>query len=158
MRVNIRKLHPDAVIPQYAKPGDAGMDLTAISVQHDSYGNVTYGTGLSFEIPAGYVGLIYPRSSVYKTGLMMSNSVGVADSGYRGEVFIKFTKNVHLVDNEDPLIVKGSYDPPLGFELYKVGDRVAQIVIMPYPRIQFVERETLSSTERGSGGFGSTGL
>lgn len=143
MIVKIKKLHPDAVIPRYAKPGDAGMDLTATTVKEDDYGNITYGTGLAFEIPEGFVGLVYPRSSVYKTGLFMSNSVGVVDSGYRGEVFIKFTSNL---------------TEELGFPcLYELGDRVGQLIVMPYPKINFIEVEELGETERGDGGFGSTG-
>mgnify|MGYP006379072781 FL=1 len=90
MQVKIKKLHDDAVIPSYAKHGDAGMDLTAISKQYDDHGNVCYGTGLAFEIPKGFVGLLFPRSSNTKKDLVLGNSVGVLDSGYRGEVVFKF--------------------------------------------------------------------
>ena len=90
MKINIKKLHPDAVIPRYAKPGDAGMDLTAVDVSSD-YSCLTYKTGLAIEIPEGYVGLLFPRSSVYKTGQQLSNCVGVIDSGYRGEIMMKFS-------------------------------------------------------------------
>ena len=82
MKVKIKRLHEDAVIPKYAKPGDAGMDITAISFKRDK-DILSYNTGIAIEIPNGYVGLIYPRSSVYKTGLRLCNSVGVIDSGYR---------------------------------------------------------------------------
>tara|TARA_Y100000593_G_C4306252_1_gene335940 strand:+ start:2365 stop:2775 length:411 start_codon:yes stop_codon:yes gene_type:complete len=135
MKVKIKKLHKDAEIPNYSKPGDAGMDLTAISVREE-VGHITYYTGLAMEIPVGYVGLLFPRSSVYKTGQTLANSVGVIDSGYRGEIMLKF-KN--------------------GFGSYNVGDRVGQIIILPYPEIQFEEVETLSLTDRSKGGFGSTG-
>lgn len=80
MEVKIKKLNENAVIPTYAKDGDAGMDLTATSKSFDEYGNVVYGTGLAFEIPKGYVGLLFPRSSNAKTELFLTNSVGVLDS------------------------------------------------------------------------------
>ena len=138
MKIKILKLHSSAVIPKYSKFGDAGMDLTAITVsenqEEENY--ITYHTGLSMEIPIGYVGLLFPRSSVYKTGQSLANSVGVVDSGYRGEIMLKFKK---------------------GFGRYNVGDRVGQIIILPYPAIQFEEVEELSLSDRGEGGFGSTG-
>lgn len=147
MRVNIKKLNSEAVIPTYAKKGDAGMDLTAIkAVKND--GVITYHTGLAIEIPKGYVGLIFPRSSVYKTKLIQSNAVGVIDSSYRGEIMIK-----HYV----PKIVTGRRMFPDYRNIYKVGDRVAQLMIVPYPEIEFTEVEELSTTERGAGGYGSTG-
>lgn len=80
MEVKIKKLNENAIIPTYAKEGDAGMDLTATSKSFDEYGNVVYGTGLAFEIPKGYVGLLFPRSSNAKTDLFLTNSVGVLDS------------------------------------------------------------------------------
>ena len=140
MKVKIKKLHPDAVIPKYAKLGDAGMDLVAISEEwNEYYTMVTYDTGLSIEIPEGYVGLLFPRSSVSKTDLILANSVGVIDSGYRGPIMFKFRYN------EEGMV-------------YDVGDRVGQIIIMPYPQVEFEEVEELSDTERGEGGFGSTGV
>ena len=90
MKIKIKKLHNDAVIPQYAKPGDAGMDLTAVDVSAD-LGYLTYKTGIAIQIPEGHVGLLFPRSSIYKTGQTLSNCVGVIDSGYRGEIMMKFT-------------------------------------------------------------------
>ena len=87
VKVKIKKLHPDAVIPSYAKHGDAGMDMYAVSKgELDKYGNMVYHTGLAMEIPRGHVGLIFPRSSVSKTPHMLRNHVGVIDSGYRGEI------------------------------------------------------------------------
>ena len=80
MKVKIKKLCENAVIPSYAKPGDAGMDLVATSRMFDKYGNVEYGTGLAMEIPEGYVGLIFPRSSISKKDLALTNAVGVIDS------------------------------------------------------------------------------
>lgn len=140
MKIKIKKLHPDAIIPTYANPGDAGMDLTAITEKwNDAYSMVTYDTGLSIEIPEGFVGLLFPRSSISKTILSLSNSVGVIDSGYRGPIMFKFRY------------------PEEGM-VYDIGDRIGQIIIMPYPTIEFEEVEELSSTERGEGGFGSTGV
>ena len=80
MKVRIKKLHKNAVIPFYSKKGDAGLDLTAISKEYDEYGNVVYGCGLAFEIPDGQVGLLFPRSSNAKKDLLNTNSVGVIDS------------------------------------------------------------------------------
>ena len=140
MKVKIKKLHPDAVIPVYAKPGDAGLDLTAISESwNEDDSMVTYDTGLAVEIPEGHVGLLFPRSSVSKTRLNLANSVGVIDSGYRGPVKSVF-------DIKDTSLV-----------FYEKGDRFAQIIILPYPSIEFEEVEELTSTERGEGGFGSSG-
>jgi dUTP pyrophosphatase len=141
MIVKIKKLHENAVIPAYAKPGDAGLDLTATSVVTDEYGNVVYGTGLAIEIPFGYAGLLFPRSSNSKTDLYLTNHVGVVDSGYRGEIMFKYR----------PL------DGILNSKIYQVGERVGQIVILPYPAVSFEEVEQLSDTERGDGGYGSTG-
>lgn len=165
MKVRIKKLHPDSVIPKYAKPGDAGMDLVATSKAYDNDGNVTYGTGLAFEIPEGYVGMLFPRSSNAKKDLVLTNSVGILDSGYRGEVFFKFkptlfyTGDIDLDKNqfEEIVIPQNKDEHYEGISEYIVGDRIGQIIIMPYPSIEFEEVEELSSTERGEGGFGSTG-
>jgi dUTP pyrophosphatase len=139
LKVKIMKLHENAVVPKYSKEGDAGLDLTATQILNEDSQTITYGTGLAFEIPMGYVGLVFPRSSIRKYELQLSNSVGVIDSGYRGEVQATFNK-IHN-----------------GLEIYKVGDRVAQMIILPHPHIDFIETQKLSNTERGSGGFGSTG-
>ena len=90
MKVKIKKLCESAVIPTYAKPGDAGMDLVATSRIFDKYGNVEYGTGIAMEIPEGYVGLLFPRSSICKQDLALANAVGVVDSCFRGEIKFKF--------------------------------------------------------------------
>ena len=91
LQVAIKKLHSNAVIPSYAKPGDAGLDITATSIISNTTFEVTYGTGLAVEIPIDHVGLLFPRSSIRKYDLQLANSVGVIDSGYRGE--IQFTFN-----------------------------------------------------------------
>ena len=146
MQVNIKRLNENAVIPTYAKHGDAGMDLTAISKSYDEHGNVVYGTGLAFEIPMGYVGYVFPRSSNAKKDLILSNSVGVIDSGYRGEVIFKFRPVMPL-----------ERDIEFGPREHEVGDRIGQIIIMPIPHIEFNEVDTLEDSERGQGGFGSSG-
>lgn len=153
MEVKIKKLHKDAVIPKYAHNGDAGMDLVAVSKEIDSDANIVYDTGLAFEIPKGYVGLVFPRSSNAKKDLLLSNSVGVIDSNYRGSVTLKFKANKPI---ETTTILKDK-DKWKWAKVYEVGDRVGQIIIMPYPQIEFVEVEELSKTERGEGGYGSTG-
>ena len=140
MKVKIKKLSPDAVIPTYAKDGDAGMDLVATKITSNTTFDISYGIDLAMEIPKGFVGLVFPRSSIRKYELALTNSVGVIDSGYRGEIQATFKKTNGL----DSLS-------------YKVGDRIAQIMIIPHPDIQFEEADELSDTERGDGGFGSTG-
>jgi dUTP pyrophosphatase len=139
MKVKIKKLDENAVIPEYAKDGDAGMDLTCVKVEN-KVDKVVYSTGLAMEIPEGHVGLLFPRSSIHKKALTLANSVGVIDSGYRGE--IKFIFRAAIAQE---------------FSQYEPGDRVGQIIIMPYPKIEFEEVEELDETERGDGGFGSTG-
>ena len=145
MKVNVKKLDSNAVVPTYAKHGDAGMDLTATSKWYDESGNVCYGTGLAFEIPNGFVGLLFPRSSNTKKDLILGNSVGVTDSGYRGEVVLKFRPVMPL-----------ERDIEFGPREYKIGDRIGQIVIIPVPQIEFNVVDELSTTDRGVGAFGST--
>lgn len=143
MKVRIKKLNDKAVMPTKAHATDAGFDLYCTSKE------VNWGTrllichtGLAFEIPDGYVGLLFPRSSVSNMPLMMANSVGVIDSGYRGEVTAKFN------------ITDTRYT---AFTHYQEGDRIAQMIIIPYPEIEFEEADSLSDSDRGTGGYGSTG-
>lgn len=150
----INKEIPTAPL-QYAKNGDAGIDLTATSKNYDEHGNVVYGTNRAFEIPQGYVGLLFPRSSNSKQDLLLSNSVGVLDSGYRGEVLFKFKPSYRYdTDKHGNYNFDGVY---WDGESYKIGDRIGQLIIMPYPTIEFEESEELSETERGIGSYGSTG-
>lgn len=139
MKVKIKKLNESAVIPKYAKEGDAGLDLTATAYKVNEKGQYIYTSDLALEIPDGYVGLLFPRSSICKKDLEMTNSVGVIDSNYRGPI-----KSVFNPTCEDP-------------EVYELGERFAQLIIIPYPKIEFEEVEELSETERGEGGYGSTG-
>lgn len=155
LNIKVKKLNPNSVLPAYAKQGDAGMDLTATSKSYDDQGNVVYGTGLAFEIPEGYVGLLFPRSSNAKKDLILSNSVGVIDSGYRGEVALKFKPSAYYTVNDG---FRFFTSLPLDFlENYEIGDRIGQIIIMPYPQVQFTEVDELGESERGAGGFGSSG-
>jgi dUTP pyrophosphatase len=143
MVVKFKKLSPNAVTPKYSKEGDAGMDLTITSIISETTTDVTYGFGIALEIPKGFVGLVFPRSSVRKYDLSLTNCVGVIDSGYRGEIQATFKKTNWLKGNDS--------------EKYEVGDRGAQIMLLAYPQIDFVETDNLSETSRGDGGFGSTG-
>lgn len=149
MKVKFKKLHPDAKIPAYSKPGDAGMDLTAISREWkyaSGGGYYEYGTGLAIEIPEGYVGLIFPRSSQSNVNQLLTNHVGVIDSNYRGEIKFRFKPVYQFVRelNEN-------------FDVYEIGHRIGQLIILPYPQIEPVEVDELSETERGENGFGSSG-
>ena len=146
MKIQFKKLVQEAQKPKFGKPGDAGADLVATSVDFSRKNQVVYGTGIAVEIPEGMVGLIFPRSSIRNFDLSMSNSVGVIDSGYRGEIMVTF----NIVHTESHTV----YEP---YKLYEVGDRIAQLVIMPVPLVQYTEVDELSETNRGTGGHGSTG-
>lgn len=147
MEVKIKRLSEDAVIPSYAHDTDAGLDFTATSYEYkEDIDCHVFGTGLALEIPEGHVGLIFPRSSNRKTDVYLTNSVGVVDAGYRGEVMASF-KNRDFEPDVIAQLRKG----------YEIGDRIFQMIILPYPKIKFVEVEELSSTDRGEGGHGSTG-
>lgn len=142
LKVKIKKINENAVIPSYAKHGDMCMDLTAIDYEYNKDMDChIYHTGLAFELPEGYGMLLFPRSSNRKTDSYMANHVGVLDSGYRGELLICF-KNRDFTNRHKP---------------YSVGDRIAQLCILPYPKVQFTEVDELSTSERGEGGHGSTG-
>lgn len=140
INVKVKKLSENAIIPSYSKDGDAGLDLTITRIISETKNDITYGYGLAFEIPKGYVGLLFPRSSIRSTDLLLTNSVGVIDSGYRGEIQTTFKKN-----------------PKNNGLQYGVGDRACQIIIVPYPKINIIESTDLNNSERGVGGFGSTG-
>ena len=163
--LKIAKLHPDAVYPKIAHPGDAGMDLTAIDdgVVGEDGRYIEYRTGISVELPPGHHGLIHPRSSVSKYDLLLCNSVGLVDNGYRGELIIRFkvVPPVELDDAEKALpkamhVVDGCFDYPV--RLYKKGDRIAQLVIAKTPEVEIQYGEVSTDTSRATGGFGSTGV
>ena len=141
MKIRFNKLSPSAVVPSKAHASDAGFDLTCTRFEVTNGELFTYHTDIAVEIPEGYVGLLFPRSSIYKQDLFLTNSVGVVDSGYRGEVMFKFK--------------------PIATEVkqhYKVCDRIGQLIIIPYPSVEFVEADELSDSERGIGGYGSSGM
>ena len=138
MQLKIKKLHPDAVLPTYATPGAACFDLYASSIQR----NDVFGTGIAVEVPPGYAMKVYSRSGHgFKYGARLANCVGIIDSDFRGEVMVKLA-----FDNDR-----------LPLPTIRVGDRIAQAMIEPAPQVEFVEVDELSDTERGTGGFGSTG-
>ena len=143
MELKIKRLTEDAILPIRAHKGDAGIDLTCTTITQEinECGQliIIYHTGLAMEIPEGYVGLLFPRSSIAKKSLSLTNSVGVIDSGYRGEVVAKMRSTTDVVP-----------------AIYKPGERFAQLVLVPIPEIEIVEAAELSETDRGEGGFGST--
>lgn len=170
LEVKFKKLVDGAKEPSYAHNTDAGMDLYATSRKVDEYGNTVYGTGIAVEIPKGYAAFIFPRSSNSKKALLLANSVGIIDSGYTGEIVLKYRSTTcgirlcKLIDrirfflfgtfDSDRLLV--SYFHDINRE-YKIGDRIGQMVIMPYPRVMLIQVPELGNSERGSNGFGSTG-
>jgi len=139
MRVRVKKIHENAVIPTYAHFGDACVDLVAVRKWIDDRGNCCYGTGLAMEIPSNHVGYIFPGSSISKTSMTLRNAVGVVDSGYRGEIIIKFGQ------------IEGEHLE------YDIGERIAQFMIAPVLSINFLEVVNLPKSDRDLGAFGSSG-
>lgn len=159
--IKFKKLHPDAVAPVRGSLGAAGFDLTAVTVRRagDLY---IYDTGLAFEVPHGYFGAIYARSSLFFTGLETVNGVGVIDSDYRGGVLVVYRE----MDGTYMARKRGLKRMFPGREHhmrpYEAGDRIAQIIIQPCfmmhgEEVWFAEADELSETARGTGGYGSTG-
>lgn len=144
MELRYSKLHPDAML--YKKhENDAGYDLKATNINVDvAKGIIAYHTGIALEIPDGYVGLLFPRSSISRMQLSLANCVGVIDSTYRGEIIAK----MRPTNNIDVNLVR-----------YEVGDRVCQLLIVPLAKynLKEVPHNELTKTKRGEGGFGSTG-
>lgn len=146
MKIRFKKLHEDgedprqnAELPSYAKDGDAGLDLKATSIIFEDDERIFFGTGLAVEIPRGFEGQVRPRSNISKTNLILANSPGTVDSGYRGEIQVRFQK----LRQDGPT--------------YSVGDKVAQLLIKPVPHINPEWAGELSDSERGDTGFGSSG-
>lgn len=138
MEIKFKKLHEKAKLPQPALPGDAGLDLYPVSIEKIENA-IICGFGFAMEIPENHVALIFPRSGIYKTDYFLTNSVGVIDSGYRGEVKAVFKKNYSVLN-----------------QFYKLDQAVAQMIIIPYPAINAVWADTLSESKRNTGGFGHT--
>lgn len=144
MQVKIKYLREDVIKPQYATKGSAGMDLRAVidlPVIVPAGGRELVPTGIALQIPIGYGGFVFPRSGLsFKKGISMCNCVGVIDSDYTGEIKVA----IHNISNQDYTI--------------NPGDRIAQLVFMPVGIAELIECDTLDETERGAGGFGSTGI
>ena len=150
MRLLTKLEHP-ACMPERANPTDAGLDLRCKSTTTLKTGVRTLvGTGVSVKVPRGYVGLLFPRSSLSKSGISMTNSVGVIDADYRGEILASLIFNGTVGDNYN----NPSIDIP-------AGERIVQLVIVPIltisPEVMEWDDETWFDTKRGAGGFGSTG-
>lgn len=143
MTLKIKRLSDKAVFPIRAHEGDAGIDLTCVNITQEinEAGQliIVYHTDIAVEIPEGYVGLLFQRSSVANKSIIMTNCVGVIDSGYRGEIMGKFRSTTDVVP-----------------AIYKPGEKFAQLVIVPYLSVELEESAELSETERGEGGYGST--
>lgn len=154
--LKVKKLVSEAVIPSKAKPGDAGYDLTAIDdgTWSDNGTYIQYKTGIAIEVPPGYHTELFPRSGGTKTDLVLGNSIGLVDNGYRGEILLRFKVTSRGRRNQfgDQSVVQSA---PI--VTYKKGEKIAQLVVRKTEELDVAEVQELSSTERGAGGFGSTG-
>jgi len=152
--VMIKKLSPEATMPVAAKEGDAGYDLVAIDDGTvDADGFLQYKTGLAIQPPKGYHTDIFPRSSISKYDLVLANSIGLVDNGYRGELLVRFKPVYRFMKNEDGTLWLGANSP---LRSYKKGDKIAQLVFRKTHEMQLIEVDELGTSQRGSGGFGST--
>lgn len=151
--VKFKKLSPLAVTPSYSRDGDAGADLVATSIlETDMY--IEYGTGLSIELLPGFACFLYPRSSLSNYDLILANHVGVGDSNFRGEITFRFKRTRIEIPNEFDVFGEPAFTPAI----YKVGDRIGQLVVQEVPRMLFEEVEELEQSNRGSLGYGSSGV
>lgn len=139
--LQVKRLYDDSKLPTRATPDSAGLDMYAHS--ETPYGScmVEYGTGIAVEIPDGYTGFLFPRSSISGTSMRLSNSVGVCDRDFKGEIKFRFD-DTNLPDSGPS---------------YRVGDRIGQLILLATPRFEVVEVQELSETVRGASGFGSSG-
>lgn len=178
MQIKVKKTHPDAVMPTRGSAGAAGFDLTAVSLRRaaDLY---IYDIGLALEIPEGYFASIYPRSSVFFTGLELTNCVGIIDSDFRAPISAIF-REVPGDQRARRLALHPLFPGKTHMMCpYKPGDRIAQLIIQPcvvpvmgsvtlsemgsiqpycnLEKVKFVEVDRLSTTARGTGAYGSTG-
>lgn len=149
MQIRFKKLSDKAKKPIQGSADAAGWDFYATSRFTDEYGNLVFGTDIAVEIPKGYAGLIFPRSSICKQNLDLTNCVGVIDADYRGEVTAKFKGAFPIVGS--------NYNQDNQNKVYNIGDRIFQMIVMPYPIVEFVEADELTETERGANGYGSSG-
>ena len=169
IEVKFRKLSDKATIPTKAHTSDVGFDLVATKVEiTENY--IEYSTDIALQLPVGYCALLFPRSSNSKKDLLLANSVGLVDNGYIGELKLRF-KRIMMPVMQEVMIAPPTGDiltdarntrkvPGLAYRddhIYKVGDKVGQLVIMPYPEVTLMETDELDETDRGDGGFGSSG-
>lgn len=155
LQVKVKRLNTLATIPKAQKLGDVGLDITATSYKFID-GKHVYGTGLALEIPSGFYGMIACRSSISKYDLRLTNAVGIIDENYRGEIKFVFENRGMSLDFNPVNFAFGIFLYPKE-KIYKIGDRIGQLIVMKYPSVELVEADELSETERGSGGFGSSG-
>jgi dUTP pyrophosphatase len=143
VRIEFRKLDPDVALPRRARDGDAGLDLQANDTVKVGPGErAMVPTGLAVAIPAGHAGLVLPRSGLAsRQGLTLANSPGLIDEGYRGEIIVAVI----------------NLDPDQAVEIRK-GDRIAQLLVVPFAEVTAAEVTELPPSSRGEGGFGSSGL
>ena len=141
MKLNVLKMHEDVKLPTYATDGSGCFDIYGYKTVDAGDQTETYSTGLKFEVPEGYVMLVFSRSGHgFNKDIRLANCVGVIDSDYRGELKVKLT-----CDNAE-----------MNYVDVRQGERIAQAMIIPIPKVEFNEVKELSNTERGEGGFGST--
>lgn len=153
LEVRIRRLNDSAVIPTYAHASDAGLDLVATSKEYDAICNVVYGTGIAVEIPEGYVGLVFPIRSNANKCLWLTNHVAIIDSGYRGEIKLKFRSSVisspHFLNMIREFFGFTPKYNVVSVGDYSIGDKIGQLIIMPYPKVTFNEVDFLYPSDRG---------
>lgn len=169
MEVKFKKLSDKAVMPTKAHPTDTGFDMVATAINHtEDY--IEYKTDIAIQLPKGYCALLFPRSSNSKKDLLLANSVGLVDEGYIGEIRFRF-KRILMPVMQEVMMVPPTGDilkdaqntrkiPGLAYRddfIYKVGDKIGQLVIMPIPEITLVETDELTETDRGDTGFGASG-
>lgn len=140
--VKVKKLSQNSKLPIQGKPGDAGFDLTATSITENNKLYIEYSIDLAISLEPGFVGLIYARSSLSNYDLILSNHVGIIDENYRGCIKFRFKKTSESPDAK----------------YYKVGDKIGQLIVMPYPKVEFEQVDELDETVRGEQGFGSSGV
>lgn len=141
MKINVVKMHPDVKLPVYTTDGSGCFDIFGYDIVDAGNLTETYNTGLKFEVPLGHVMLVFSRSGHgFNKDIRLANCVGVIDSDYRGELKVKLTCD----------------DAEMGYVDVRQGERIAQAMIVPIPKVEFVVVDELSSTVRGEGGFGST--
>jgi dUTP pyrophosphatase len=142
MRIKFKKLREDAVTPRQGREGDACWDLVTTGMtQKVPERYIEYGTGIAIQVPEDHVGLLFPRSSVSNYDMSLANCVGIIDPNYRGEIRLRFrTTNTGMPS------------------IYRAGEKVGQIMIIPRPHIDWEEEKELDDTNRGEGGFGSSGV